>query len=57
MSYIREELYRKLKERGILIRHFTLPQISEYNRITIGTKDQMECLIRTIKEILEEKSA
>ena len=52
-----EELYRKLKERGILIRHFTLPQISEYNRITIGTKDQMECLIRTIKEILEEKSA
>ncbi|MBQ6504779.1 MAG: histidinol-phosphate transaminase [Flexilinea sp.] len=52
-----EVLYRKLKERGILIRHFTLPQISDYNRITIGTKEQMECLVRTIKEILEEKSA
>ena len=52
-----EELYLKLKERGILIRHFTIPKISDYNRITIGTKDQMDCLIRTIKEILEEKSA
>ena len=49
-----EELYLKLKEKNILVRHFTLPEISDYNRITIGTKKQMQLLIKCIKEILEE---
>ena len=52
-----EALYRKLKERGILIRHFTLPQISDYNRITIGTRGHMDTLTETIKGILKEKNA
>ena len=52
-----EELYKQLKSRGILIRHFSLPQIADYNRITIGTQEQMDCLIRTIRVILEEKNA
>ena len=46
------ELYRKLKERGILVRHFTNPRICQYNRVTIGTKEQMQTLIDTIKEVL-----
>ncbi len=50
-----EELYRKLKERGILIRHLSKPAISEYNRITIGKPEDMETLLRTIKELLEGK--
>lgn len=48
------ELYRKLKERGILVRHFDKPRISQYNRITVGSRDQMETLVSTLKEILEE---
>lgn len=47
-----KELYLKLKERGILIRHFDNSKICEYNRITIGTKKQMETMIKMIKEIL-----
>ena len=46
------ELYSKLKARGILVRHFTNPKINQYNRITIGTRPQMERFVDVIKEIL-----
>lgn len=49
-----ETLYRKLKEKGILIRHFSKERIKDYNRITIGTEEQMKILLEKIKEILEE---
>ena len=48
------ELYRKLKERGILVRHFTNPRICQFNRVTIGTKAQMQTFIHTVKEVLYE---
>lgn len=47
------ELYLALKKRGILVRHFTAPRIKNYNRITIGTADQMEAFIKTLREILK----
>ena len=46
------ELYRELKARGILVRHFTAPRIAQFNRITIGTPEQMGTFIETVKEIL-----
>lgn len=46
------KLYRDLKQRGILVRHFTSQRISNYNRITIGSREQMELLIRTVAELL-----
>ena len=49
-----EVLYKKLKERGILVRHFSSPRIYEYNRITIGTRSEMEALIAAVTEILKE---
>ncbi len=46
------KLYRMLKERGILIRHFNSERIKDYNRISIGTEEQMEALIRETGKIL-----
>ena len=48
-----KELYLRLKERGILVRHFDTEHLREYNRITIGSREQMEALLRAIKSILE----
>ena len=50
-----KDIYKKLKEKGILIRHFESERICEYNRITIGTKEQTEALIRALKEIIEKE--
>lgn len=47
-------LYKQLKERGVLVRHFTSPRIAQFNRITIGTKAEMEICIQKIKEIMEK---
>ena len=47
-------LYTALKEKGVLVRHFDTPRLCAYNRITIGSREQMQTLILRIKEILEE---
>ena len=51
-----ETLYLKLKQRGILVRHFSKARIKDYNRITVGTAQQMQALIRAVQEILEEQN-
>jgi histidinol-phosphate aminotransferase len=46
------ELYAALKERGILVRYFNKQRISDYLRISIGTKEQMDSLIEAISAIM-----
>lgn len=45
-------LYEKLREKSILIRHFDKEAISQYNRITIGTREEMDCFLEAVSEIL-----
>lgn len=50
-----EALYRELKARGVLVRHFTKERIQNFCRITIGTDVQMEILLTHIEAILNTK--
>ena len=49
-----KEFYLKLKDNGILVRHFDTPRLRDYNRITIGSAQEMQTFIETTKRILEE---
>lgn len=40
-----EAMYLTLKQRGVLVRHFNKPRISEHLRITIGTDAEMDVLL------------
>ena len=50
-----EKIYLTLKERGVLVRHFTSERIREYNRITIGTREQMMALLTELRSIIREE--
>ncbi len=48
-----ENMYKKLKARKILVRYFKTPLIDSYLRISIGTEEEMEKLIKNIDQIME----
>ena len=50
------ELYQKLRERGVLVRHFEKPGIADFNRITVGSDGQMERFLAETEAILKEES-
>ena len=45
-----KEIYEYLKENGILVRHFSNEKICDYNRITIGSYEEITALILCLKE-------
>lgn len=48
-----EELFGKLRESGILVRYFKKPRINEFLRISVGTDEEMDALIRKLKDIMD----
>lgn len=49
-----EELYLKLKAKGILVRHFADERIKDFIRITVGTEKEADTLLRALGEIIGE---
>lgn len=49
-----ETLYKELKQKGVLVRHFNTPRIANWLRITIGTPEQMQTLLAALDAILED---
>ncbi|MDR1262747.1 MAG: aminotransferase class I/II-fold pyridoxal phosphate-dependent enzyme [Oscillospiraceae bacterium] len=47
-------LFDELTSRRILVRRFDKPGIEDYLRITIGTPDEMKCVIQALTDILKE---
>lgn len=47
-------IYRKLKKKGVLVRHWDKPEIADWCRVTIGSREQMDILLEKVREILKE---
>lgn len=47
------EWLRKLRDRNLLIRWFEKSDVSDYIRITIGTRRELETLVQAVREILQ----
>lgn len=47
-----QEIFEKLKERDIYVRHWNKARIDNYLRITIGTDEQMDALFAALAEIV-----
>jgi histidinol-phosphate aminotransferase len=45
-------LQQQLRERAIIVRHFRLPRIDQFLRITIGTDDQCAALVAALEQLV-----
>lgn len=48
------EIFRELKDNGILVRYFALPRVSDFIRITIGTDEDMKVFLDLFKQLLNK---
>ena len=46
------DLYKQLKDNGILVRYFAKDRIDNYLRVTIGTDEEMEIFIEKLEKLL-----
>jgi histidinol-phosphate aminotransferase len=48
-------LATSLRQRAVIVRHFSAPRIADYLRITVGTDEQIDRLLSALSEILEAR--
>jgi histidinol-phosphate aminotransferase len=41
-----------LRQRSIIVRHFKQPRISQFLRITVGTDEECEALVKALRDIV-----
>jgi len=49
------DLYKQLKENGVLVRYFSKDRIDNYLRVTIGTDEEMGIFIEKLEEIIFQR--
>ena len=47
------EIYKTLREKGVLVRHFDKPRLCDHNRITVGSMEQMQTLVDILTEVVK----
>jgi histidinol-phosphate aminotransferase len=50
-SYEAKEIYRELKERKILVRYIDQPRLDDCLRITVGTDEEIDTLLKELADI------
>ena len=51
------EISRKLREQGVLVRHFRKPRTENFLRVSIGSDQEMDVFLSAVKKIVEEAEA
>jgi histidinol-phosphate aminotransferase len=46
-------IFKELRDRGILVRHFKQSRIDNFLRISIGTDEEMSCVLKELMEIVK----
>lgn len=49
------KIYEELRNKKIYVRHFNKDKIDNYVRITVGTDEQMETLLKAIQSIIDQE--
>ena len=49
-----KDLFKALRERGILVRYWDLPRVNDRLRISIGTDADMDALVSEFADITEK---
>ena len=55
-EYSAETMFRKLRENGILVRYFKESKIDNYLRVSMGSDQEMDCFLKSIKEITKKNA-
>jgi histidinol-phosphate aminotransferase len=51
-SYPAADLFKQLREQGILVRYFNSPRIDNYLRVTVGTDEEMAQFLAVLKTLI-----
>lgn len=49
-----QQLFLALRKQGIIVRHWNKPLIDQYLRITIGTDEEMECILQFLENYISQ---